>query len=590
MMLQLLRWFPNGLKRKSAPKLFERVFRWVPKAGWLDRLIQSVAVVQTGNTVVAASGQMEIPKLGLSDAIQMSLEYFSYGLDVAGLSIALRNWHIPGNPIPDEETISRTADTMSGVVCQDNIYTLAKAEESPAKGDEEGDDDDSGNETDFEEVEQSVEDGEMCFVAADGSSDANALDANGFHALDLAAKYDRSEKVVSLLRGGANPALRNCNGMTPLHVAAAHGSLKSLRILVSQNRVDLDDRNPRNNRNVLDYAVLFKQKKCIRFLLSFGVRTAAMRHPINVQSSPETRMYALIVTKQGAVLNTLADEYEKAYGIKFKYDGSLKAHLIKTIPGIRIIASSNPDIEAVIIDEMSPPPPQPLRLPSTPSPSSSPEIAWSYPFVPEPEPESESEPEQIPILEPVPVPVPVPKPAPAPAASYLPVPESEQIPILEPILKPASQASASAQAPASTKVVPEVTNEELDRWIISLLQNKYQVCLLPIPLSQNVQYLHVVEVFYKHRGSLSVGVLVNLMSIAAAALDDLCRYGTTSFATATALPCSNRRMPLSAHPANAFTLQLYVLEVPFIQPWAPLDCDIHVRDYRKDYLAQPERC
>lgn len=60
----------------------------------------------------------------------------------------------------------------------------------------------------------------------------------GATALMVSAAWDHGETVSFLMDRGASPLLRDNEGRTPLHVAAASGNASSLKILLNSKDVD----------------------------------------------------------------------------------------------------------------------------------------------------------------------------------------------------------------------------------------------------------------------------------------------------------------------------------------------------------------
>lgn len=59
-------------------------------------------------------------------------------------------------------------------------------------------------------------------------------------ALHHAARFDRVMVVRLLLRRGCDPTARNIQGRTALHVAAEHGSIETIKLLLNLPQVDLE--------------------------------------------------------------------------------------------------------------------------------------------------------------------------------------------------------------------------------------------------------------------------------------------------------------------------------------------------------------
>ena len=87
----------------------------------------------------------------------------------------------------------------------------------------------------------------------------------------LAARYGHSEVASLLLRYGAKPLAMDCQGATPLHVAACHGHYDFIKWLILQRPYLQVNLRSENQSTLLHSAVVCQNNKDISPLLDMGV-------------------------------------------------------------------------------------------------------------------------------------------------------------------------------------------------------------------------------------------------------------------------------------------------------------------------------
>jgi ankyrin repeat protein len=102
--------------------------------------------------------------------------------------------------------------------------------------------------------------------------DINVRDKNGQTALLYAVRGNRVDNVDYLLENGADPAIHDENGDTPVHLAAAAVNKDSAildLLLVTEKKIDIDERN---NAGMTALHMAFRESNfnAARFLLSKG--------------------------------------------------------------------------------------------------------------------------------------------------------------------------------------------------------------------------------------------------------------------------------------------------------------------------------
>ena len=87
----------------------------------------------------------------------------------------------------------------------------------------------------------------------------------------LAARYGHIEVASLLLRYGAKPLATDCQGATPLHVAACHGHYRFIKWLILQRPYLHVNLRSKNQSTLLHSAVICQNNKDIKPLLDMGV-------------------------------------------------------------------------------------------------------------------------------------------------------------------------------------------------------------------------------------------------------------------------------------------------------------------------------
>ena len=88
----------------------------------------------------------------------------------------------------------------------------------------------------------------------------------------LSARYGHIEVANLLLRHGANPKVMDCEGATPLHVAACHGHYRFIDWLILHRPSFQIDHKSKNQSTLLHSAVICPNNKDIKSLLGKGAR------------------------------------------------------------------------------------------------------------------------------------------------------------------------------------------------------------------------------------------------------------------------------------------------------------------------------
>ena len=88
----------------------------------------------------------------------------------------------------------------------------------------------------------------------------------------FSARYGHIDVANVLLRHGANPKVMDCQGATPLHVAACHGHYRFIDWLIFHRRFFRIDHKSKNQSTLLHSAAICQNNKDIKPLLAKGAR------------------------------------------------------------------------------------------------------------------------------------------------------------------------------------------------------------------------------------------------------------------------------------------------------------------------------
>ena len=96
-------------------------------------------------------------------------------------------------------------------------------------------------------------------------------------ALHIAASVGRADVCKLLLEAGCEPAVSDCNGMTPLARAVQHGHVRVVELLHKQGGADISGRRP-NGATLLHLAAISGQRPLLEYLMRNGVGVDAATH------------------------------------------------------------------------------------------------------------------------------------------------------------------------------------------------------------------------------------------------------------------------------------------------------------------------
>ena len=95
----------------------------------------------------------------------------------------------------------------------------------------------------------------------------------------LSARYGHIDVANLRLRHGANSKVMDCQGATPLHVAACHGHYSFINWLILHRSSFQIDHNSKNKSKSLHSAVICQNNKDIKPLLGKGARITLHTEP-----------------------------------------------------------------------------------------------------------------------------------------------------------------------------------------------------------------------------------------------------------------------------------------------------------------------
>ncbi|XP_020944897.1 transient receptor potential cation channel subfamily A member 1 isoform X2 [Sus scrofa] len=114
--------------------------------------------------------------------------------------------------------------------------------------------------------------GLMEMIVSDSSCEVlNAMDDYGNTPLHWAAEKNQVESIKFLLRKGANPNLRNCNMMAPLHVAVQRLNNEVMKVLIEHSGTDINLEGE-NGNTALIIACFTDNSEAVELLLNKGAK------------------------------------------------------------------------------------------------------------------------------------------------------------------------------------------------------------------------------------------------------------------------------------------------------------------------------